>query len=279
MNTMLADLDEALRQLMTDALTEKGFDGVEISFEAPNKEWSAQLSVPTVNLFLYDLRESPEEHPMDWEGGEGANGRAAESRPPIRLDASFAVSAWTREVEDEHRLLSQVASVLFAYPSLPEEVLSGALVQSADKYPIAAALGEPRQDGGPEFWTSIGGSYKVSLDYRVTMSLYSGTVLERGPEVRTQTLRTRQIDGGSGTVEELHRLGGKITDKKSGDPLPNVWVVMKGGRGWTASDRDGRFIFSSVRAGTYELLARSSGGAETTVSAEVPGPPVDIAMK
>ena len=94
MNTMLADLDEALRQLMTESLTDKGFDGVEISFDAPNKEWSAQLSAPTVNLFLYDLRESPEEHPMDWEGGAGDNGRASESRPPIRLDASFAVSAW-----------------------------------------------------------------------------------------------------------------------------------------------------------------------------------------
>ena len=35
-----------------------GFEGVEIAFDAPAKEWSGKLTGPTVDLFLYDLREA-----------------------------------------------------------------------------------------------------------------------------------------------------------------------------------------------------------------------------
>ena len=56
LNTTLADLDETLRTLLRRELERHGFDGVEIAFDAPAREWSGQLSSPTVNLFLYDLR-------------------------------------------------------------------------------------------------------------------------------------------------------------------------------------------------------------------------------
>ena len=35
LNTMLADLDAALRRLLESELAEHGFDGVRVSFEAP----------------------------------------------------------------------------------------------------------------------------------------------------------------------------------------------------------------------------------------------------
>ena len=60
LNTMLADLDETLRVLLKRELGRHGFDGVDVAFDAPAREWSSQLSSPTVNLFLYDLRESTE---------------------------------------------------------------------------------------------------------------------------------------------------------------------------------------------------------------------------
>ena len=41
LNTMLADLDESLRELLQRELARHGFDGVEIAFEAPAKDWSA----------------------------------------------------------------------------------------------------------------------------------------------------------------------------------------------------------------------------------------------
>ena len=94
LNTMLADLDESLRTMLKRDLDRHGFDGVEIVFDAPSKEWSATLSSPTVDCFLYDLREAVDRRPIDWYQ-DGGNGRR-EIRPPMRLDASYAVTAWTR---------------------------------------------------------------------------------------------------------------------------------------------------------------------------------------
>ena len=54
LNTMLADLDETLRGMLKGELGRHGFEGIEIAFEAPTREWSGQLSAPAVSLFLYD---------------------------------------------------------------------------------------------------------------------------------------------------------------------------------------------------------------------------------
>ena len=76
-NTMLADLDESLRELLKRELGRHGFDGVDIVFDAPTKEWAAGLSSPTVNLFLYDLRENLEKRDSAWQE-DRSNGRAGE---------------------------------------------------------------------------------------------------------------------------------------------------------------------------------------------------------
>ena len=100
--------------LLKRELGRHGFDGVEIAFDAPTKDWSAALTGPTVNLFLYDLRESADRRPIEWEPRR-VDGVTRELRPPLRVDVSYVATAWAREVEDEHRLLSQMLAVLYAY--------------------------------------------------------------------------------------------------------------------------------------------------------------------
>src|SRR5215210_1943793 len=124
LNTMLADLDETLRGMLKGELERHGFEGIEIAFDAPSREWSGQLSAPTVNLFLYDLRESPDDRPVEWANENNRNGRARETRPPMMMECSYALTAWTQAVEDEHRLLSQVLAVLFAFPELPPDAMT-----------------------------------------------------------------------------------------------------------------------------------------------------------
>src|SRR3712207_5803045 len=65
-NTMLADLDSAVDALLREALAEHGFSGVRVAFDAPTRDWSAGLSAPTLNLFMYDLREAAGGSPSDW---------------------------------------------------------------------------------------------------------------------------------------------------------------------------------------------------------------------
>jgi len=277
LNTMFADLDETVRRLLRREFTGRGFDGIDIAFDAPGKEWSSQLSAPTVNLFLYDVRQAEDHRSADWQL-RTEDGRVVEARPPLRLAASYAVTAWTREVEDEHRLLSQVLAILYAYDTLPAELLAGGLGDPVNQpFPLRTRIAEPRQSGSPEFWSSVGGSYKASLDLGVTLSCDSGAATERGPEVRTQTLRMRNLDGGRASVEDLHRLRGTVRDAV-GEPVPDAWVVMIDGPGWVTADDSGQFVFGRVRTGSHGLKARAPDGREGEATVATPGGSADIVV-
>src|SRR4051812_10624625 len=211
LNTMLADLDETLRGLLKEELEVHGFEGVDIAFDAPSRDWSGQLSKPTVNVFLYDLREAESLRASEWTPGKSQNGRRVESRPPMVMECSYAVTAWTQAVEDEHRLLSQVLAILFAYPVIPEHHLNGRLVNGSQPWPVKGRIGQGKGEKS-DFWSAVGGQYKVSLDYVVRLSVESGARKERGPEGRTQTVRPSLSDSRSRTVLEMHRSPRRLPD-------------------------------------------------------------------
>jgi hypothetical protein len=275
LNTMLADLDETLRTLLKTELERHGFEGVDIAFDAPAREWSGQLSKPTVNIFLYDLREAETLRTSEWSRIQ-RDGRSFEGRPPMVMECSYAVTAWTQAVEDEHRLLSQVLAIFYAYPEMPQSALNGRLANGSQQWPIKARIGQGKGEKS-DFWSAIGGQYKVSLDYVVRLSVDSGAQLERGPEVRTQTVRTRLADGPARAVVEMHRSVGKVSNAK-GEPLANVWVTLPDVGTWTASAADGRFRFDRLPPGRHRLLARTADGVEAVTQFEVPGAGVDLVM-
>src|SRR5688500_20169224 len=92
LNTMLADLDETLRGILKSELERHGFDGIEIAFDAPTREWSGQLSAPAVNLFLYDMRESDDER-QSAPTRRPVGDEAIDQPPPPRTGGSHATTA------------------------------------------------------------------------------------------------------------------------------------------------------------------------------------------
>jgi hypothetical protein len=277
-NTMLADLDESLRTLLKRELGRHGFDGVEIVFDAPDKEWAASLSSPAVNLFLYDIREAKEFRPTDWEQRPGPReGRPIDLRPPLRVDASYAVTAWTRDVQDEHRLLSQAMAALYAYPTLPPDVLTTSLANGSQRYPLKTRTAQERHEDASDFWTAVGGQYKASFNYCVTLSCEPGVSIERGPEVRTATTRLFDRDARKATMQELHRSGGTVVDG-DGEAVRNVWVHMTDVGMLAVTDADGRFRFDPLTPGTYKLLARGPGGEEAKAELVIPGQGAEISL-
>src|SRR4051795_1877237 len=275
LNTMLADLDETLRTLLRDELEVHGFEGVDIAFDAPSREWSGQLSKPAVNVFLYDLREAETLRTSEWSSMQ-RNGRTVEGRPPMVMEASYAVTAWTQAVEDEHRLLSQVLAIFYAYPEIPRDRLNGRLANGSQAWPIKARIGQGKGEKS-DFWTAVGGQYKVSLDYVVRLSVESGARLERGPQVRTQTVRTGMLDGPARAVIEMHRGVGRVKDKK-GSPLADVWLTLPDVGTWASSRPDGQFLFNRVPPGSHRLIARTSDGREAVAQLEVPGDRVELVI-
>lgn len=278
LNTMLADLDESLRMLLRRELGEQGFEGVAIAFDAPSRDWSAALSGPTVNVFLYDIQEAAELRDREWQEHRGGNGEARLTRPPLRVDCSYAVTGWARAVEDEHRLVSQVLAILYAYERLPAADLAGSLGDPAvQRFPLQTRIGRVRSEGRADFWNAVGGPYKASLDYVVTLACEAGVTYTRGPEVRTQTLRMRNRIGREGSVEELHQAGGRVTDA-AGEPVADAWVALVEPGSWTTTDASGRFHFSRVASGRHQIMARGSDGSEATGELAVPGAACDLAL-
>jgi len=124
------------------------------------------------------------------------------------MEASYAVTAWTRAVEDEHRLLSQVLALLYAHPTVPEDVLNGTLAgQDHQRYPLDATIG--RSAGRRPILERGRRPVQGLARLRRADGVRLGTAVERGPEVRTQTVRLG-TDAGRGSMEELHRIGGTV---------------------------------------------------------------------
>jgi Pvc16 N-terminal domain/Carboxypeptidase regulatory-like domain len=269
LNTAIADLDEGLRGLLRSDLRRHGFDGVEVSFDAPSREWAGKLTGPAVNLFLYDLREARDRATSSPEPRDGVL-----VAPSLRLALTYAVTAWTKAVEDEHRLLSQVLAILFSHARLPEDLLGER--SSGVRGPVEAAVGRPREDKA-DFWNAVGGQYKASIDYVVQIAVESGTRFERGPEVRTRTIRMRQSDGRAMSMEELHGLGGTVRDER-GEAIPHAWIALPELGAWAASDVAGRFRLARVGAGTHRVVVRTIGGQETEAMVTVPGAGVDLVV-
>ena len=228
---------------------------------------------PGVNLFLYDIREARDRATSTPET-RAVSGEAFMVSPPLRLALTYAVTAWTKAVEDEHRLLSQVLAILFSHARLPGDVLGAS--PSGVRGPVDAAVGRPREDKS-DFWSAVGGQYKASIDYVVQIAIESGASFERGPEVRTRTIRMRRSDGRAASVEELHGLGGTVRDER-GEPIAHAWVAMPALGAWAASDGAGRFRLIRVAPGTHRVLVRTIAGHEAEAKVTVPGPGVDVVV-
>ena len=274
-NTMIADLDAGLRDLLLAQLRRHGFDDVDVVFDTPTTDWAGQLTRPTVNLFLCDIRKSTRPGQSAPEGGR-AGGRSNERAPAMRVDCIFAVTAWSKAIADEHRLLSQVLGVLYAFQNLDGH-LGGRLSDGSQRLSILANVGEQRPEQRADFWRSVGGVYKPALDYVVTLSVESGLVVERGPDVRTTTIRTGLADRPRGAMQELSHIGGTVSDE-DGEPVADAWVAVPGLARMALSDGAGRFRLPRVPAGTHEVRVRDRDGRECSAQLAVPGAPLDVTL-
>jgi hypothetical protein len=274
-NTMIADLDTGLRDLLIAQLRRHGFDDIDVVFDTPSTEWASQLTRPTVNLFLCDLRKSQRPGQSGPDSGRNGN-RATERAPALRVDCIFAVTAWSKAVADEHRLLSQVLGVLYAHPILDGH-LGSRFDSGSQQFEIRASVGEQRPEQRADFWRSVGGVYKPALDYVVTLAVESGITVERGPDVRTTTIRTGLAERRGHSVQELSHVGGIVLDA-GGEPVADAWIAVPDLGRLALSDADGHFRIARVPSGTHEVRVRGGDGVESTVKVKVPGEALDVVL-
>jgi hypothetical protein len=178
---VIHEIDDALRKLVERELAGSG---VEISFEAPTSDWAARRSSPTVDLYLYDIREDRDRRNMAMEPVRDKTGViVGRRRPPRMFKLSYLVTAWTQRPEDEHRLLSTILACAVRYDALPRDILSGTLLEQPLNVPVTVALPPPEDRALSDVWTALGGELKPSLDLVITAPVDSRHVEPAGPPV------------------------------------------------------------------------------------------------
>jgi hypothetical protein len=202
---VIAQVDDALRTLIrNDALSGSEVDVV---FDAPTKDWAARRNAPTVNLYLYDIREDVRRRERGLSEQRGEDGHVRTRRPaPRHYKLSYLVTAWTQRPEDEHRLLDQLLRCFLKYEALPDELVVGQLAETGLVVPLTVGLPPPEDRAFADVWSALGGELKPSLDIVVIAPVDTGIVYQAGPPASqgTHLDMADLLDGGADVGRHQH---------------------------------------------------------------------------
>lgn len=271
---MFDEVDESLRSLLIGDVPLDATE-VDISFDRPSREWSSRLARPTLNVFLFDIRERVDFRDDSLRVRELGNGTVTRGRPPRRIDLSYLVTAWTRETDDEHRILARVLAALYRNQKIRDEYLQGAL-KDAELPVLLRAPAPDHLQKSVDFWGVMDNELRVGLTWVVTAPLdafapITGPVVLTkeilvGPSALPERRATFQVAG------MAHRAG------HPADPVAGVAVEVRGTTLTAMSDGQGRFAISDIPGGDHVFRVQPPGSEPFELAVAVPSPSYDLAI-
>jgi hypothetical protein len=271
---MIAEMDETLKQL----LIKKGHiepSEIDISFDIPDREWSAALSKPTVNLYLYDVRENHILRNTEWTIEKNGNGQATKKKNAKRINLSYLITVWTNNIEDQHNLLWQTMLTLFKYPTIPQELLAGKL--SEQQYSIITSTAQP--DGllnnPADFWAALDNEIKPSFNYVATLPMdldiafTSATVSTRSFNVKPPDTEPEQMIGITGIV---------YFKDKPDKVIAEATIVAREAAMTAQTNTLGQYAFSRIPAGKQTILVILPDKKMKEFKIKVPDANYDLAI-
>ncbi len=269
---MINDLDDTIKQLLIkNGKLDQG--EVDIRFETPAREWSASLSRPTINLYLYDIRENHELRGTEWIIERNGNNTATRRKNARRINLSYLVTVWTNNIEDQHALLWRVLSTLIRYPVIPHESLFGQL--SKQEYPIIANTAQP--DGlfanPADFWAALDNEIRPSFNYVVTLPMDPEQVFTSSI-ARTSSLSVNRPET---EPEILTAIFGSVHLKGQPDKvIPSAVVLAQEANMTAVTDEKGLYSFTRIPSGKQTFQVTIPGGKPQSFTLTVPGKSYDI---
>jgi hypothetical protein len=225
------------------------------------------------------VRENTElRNPSAWTVRPGPNNSAIKSKPEVRVDLTYRITAFATDVGDEHRLLARVLLVLLQNPVFPAELLQGQVAGQEINT-------ETAQPGGliqspADYWSVLDNDIRPSIDYKLTIRLDLSQEITVGLVLTSQVKLGLSANGERpAQFEELpFQIGGRV--HQSDDPEKvmagaTVTLVERGAE--TVTDRQGRYIFHNVPAGTYNLVV-AAPGVEQRKEIQVPSGGYDVGV-
>lgn len=265
---MISDMDETLRELLIQGMPVRNGE-INIEFDQPRREWSARLSRPTLNVFLYDVRENTVLRQADWQVERRSNGTALKTPPPVRVDLNYLVTAWATEPDDEHRLLSRALLALLRYSVIPTNLLPESLQSQPVPIPLRVADLETLRNAA-DLWGVLDNELRPAIPCTLTLA-FDPYQPVTGPLVRSRHLRVQQASGMHAAgkqppsqLADVHDyagdgfwlVGGVLRGEK---PLQGIHLVLRErGLDVPVSDR-GEFVIGNLEAGEYTLELERAG--------------------
>ncbi|MYS22466.1 Protein of unknown function [Streptomyces sp. DvalAA-14] len=210
---MIHEADEVLKKLLSGGAL--AGTGVEIAFEAPTRDWAARRNAPTIDAYLYDIREDSKRRESGSTEVRDERGMVLRRRlPPRWFRLSYLVTAWTKRPQDEHRMLAAVLATLVPHELLRPEELTGSLAALGLTVPLTVA-GNLDARSSAEVWSALGGELKPSVDVVITVPIPSFPEYDAGPPVEELGVRVRATAGtGADSAERYfpRRPGGAVAE-------------------------------------------------------------------
>jgi hypothetical protein len=217
---MIHEVDEALRDLVRVGL---GSPDIEVVFDAPTRDWAARRNAPTVNLYLYDIREDLRRRSRGRRNVYDEQGTVvSRTLPPRYFKLSYLISAWTQRPEDEHRLLSSLLHCFLRHDALPAGGLGPELSATGLPVPVTVALPPPEDRAFADVWSALGGELKPSLDLVVSAPVTVAPLYEAGPPVEDGGMVLHLGDDPVPPIPQLPAAGrgGAVPAPRNGDAVP-----------------------------------------------------------
>jgi hypothetical protein len=198
-------VDESLRALIRrDVINDSD---IEVVFEAPTKDWAARRNSPTIDVYLYDIREDLRRRQLGLVDMHDENGRTvARRQPPRFFKLSYLMTAWTQRTEDEHRLLAALLECFVRRDHTPPEVMTDELREQDVPFAITLAIPPPEDRALSDVWSALGGELKPSLDLVVIAPWdLDRAAATAGPVLSPPRLLMDHPDGGEPEEHTRHR--------------------------------------------------------------------------
>lgn len=251
---MFDALDDTIKNLLNQEIPVKKNE-IEIAFDQPNSEWSARITKPTLNVYLYEIYEN-----RMLRGSEQLSkrqlpdGKVEIHRNPVRIDLNYLITAWSKNEQDQHHLLGLVLMGLLRNPFLPEDLFAEGLPPQSLPVQLTVAQADENKNWG-EFWNTLNNKYHPGLTLKVTLTIdpYRPVIAS---QVSNTEVRIQQSDAARTNVLEAGHywtVGGEIV---SGKYDPSMLTLNWEEKNIDLEIKDGRFAIRKIEAGTFHLCIR-----------------------
>ncbi|MGH9134808.1 MAG: Pvc16 family protein [Ilumatobacteraceae bacterium] len=228
---MLDLIDESLEAFFRATVPLDATD-VDVSFEAPEREWSAKLNRPTVNAFLWDIRRSTQRAKTGMQAVQ-RNGQTVRRLALPTVELRYVVTAWTSAHGDERALLAGLMRAILASDSIPEPFLAELLRELEPPSMLMLGAGEEHVD----VFKALEGQLKPGINVLITCQVDIGLVTPVGPPVRELDVRVADRTGTA--TSSVRRIAGEVLVADA------IGVIVHSPVGAARVNAAGRFLINA----------------------------------